>query len=492
MVRTGGRRVSLTVVGVLACSALSMALAVSEGRAELRPIAVLGQTEKFDLCAPGAVIEPPLGVGTFSFCAKQLGSNNTSYGYTAEFGNSAASQNTAVGTYALTEVGVKPYTGVGPCLGGFPLLGLGCGQSMNTAVGTFALQLAGRAGASENNIALGNTAGKKLETGYSNILIGSEGSTNESETTRIGTEGEQTRAFVAGVFTSEISGCFVQVTSEGQLGCNANAAVEGKEGKAGPRGATGATGPTGATGSTGADGKPGAIGMTGATGATGPTGANGATGSTGATGSDGTAGAVGATGPTGPTGEGEPGATGPAGQTGARGVTGAAGANGATGPTGSPGATGATGPQGSEGKQGPAGDAAVAIFASFQGVASGNCLNYTELMGPGSGSCPTLKTLGFSSSPALAGMPANGGKVSNLYAETSAAPSGSEKATVSVIDNTSGSTLLSCTVEASSKGICTNTATATVAAAAGHRLEVQVTGTSSRCSGKEWQVRFRY
>jgi hypothetical protein len=89
-------------------------------------------------------------------------------------------------------------------------------------------------------------------------------------------------------------------------------------------------------------------------------------------------------------------------------------------------ATGATGPDGKEGKTDPTGpggigssNAAVATFASFQNVPNGNCLNYTMLAGQGNGSCPKRKTR-FSSSSLLAGMPDNGGQVSNLYAETNA------------------------------------------------------------------------
>jgi hypothetical protein len=213
----------------------------------------------------------------------------------------------------------------------------------------------------------------------------------------------------------------------------------------------------------------------------------------------------GATGPTGPTGpEGPTGPTGPSGPTGPQGVTGATGVQGPTGPTGPAGptgpqgvagATGPTGPTGPQGATGPAGNAAVALFASSQSVPNGNCLNYTMLAGQGNGSCPG-KTPGFSLSPLLAGMPENGGHVSNLYAETNASVSGTDTATVTVIDNTSGAVLLSCTVTSTSKGVCSNAATAATAAAPGDRLEVQVTNTSPRrswsCNNKQWSVRFRY
>jgi hypothetical protein len=219
----------------------------------------------------------------------------------------------------------------------------------------------------------------------------------------------------------------------------------------------------------------------GATGPTGPTGPEGPTGPTGASGATGAQGVTGATGVQGP--------TGPTGPEGAKGTTGA------TGPTGKEGAKGTTGATGPQGATGPAGSAAVATFASAQGVANGNCLNYTMVAGPGNGYCPA-KTTGFSFSPLLAGMPDNGGQVSNLYAETNATVSSGDTATVTVIDNTSGAALLSCIVTSTSKGVCSNAATATTAAGPGDRLEVQVTNTSPKkiwsCNNKEWSVRFRY
>jgi hypothetical protein len=74
----------------------------------------------------------------------------------------------------------------------------------------------------------------------------------DNETIRIGSEGFETRAFMAGIHSTPISGCTVQVTEAGQLGCNPAAG-----GATGPTGATGATGETGATGATGATGPAG-------------------------------------------------------------------------------------------------------------------------------------------------------------------------------------------------------------------------------------------
>jgi len=290
-------------------------------------------------------------------------------------------------------------------------------------------------------VALGFEAGANLTTGSHNIDIGNNGESGDEETTRVGTEGLNAKAFVAGIWSQSLTGtvCLVDVNAQGQLGCSGSATgPEGKEGKEGPQGATGNTGPTGNEGKEGKEGRS----VTGATGATGASGKEGA--------------------------------------------------QGATGPTGATGVTGRTGITGSAGATGPAGNAAVATFASFQNVPNGNCLNYTVLAGQGNGSCPT-KTSGFSSSALLAGVPANGGNVSNLYAETNGTFHGEAHATVAVIDNTTGVTLLACPVSSTSDGSCSNTS-GSAPAAPGDRIEVQITTTarSSIFANNEWQVRFRY
>jgi hypothetical protein len=124
-------------------------------------------------------------------------------------------------------------------------------------------------------------------------------------------------------------------------------------------------------------------------------------------------------------------------------------------------------------------------------VPSGYCLNYTELAGQGNGYCPA-KTSGYSPSDLLAGpTPASGATVTNLYADTNTTLSGTETATVAVIDNTTGATLLSCTVTAG-RSSCSN-AKESGSAAPGENVEVKVTAPGSRCNNKaSWRVRFRY
>ncbi len=171
--------------------------------------------------------------------------------------------------------------------------------------------------------------------------------------------------------------------------------------------------------------------------------------------------------------------------TGSTGPTGQEGADGATGVTGATGATGSTG------ATGQAGNAAIATFASFQGVSSGSCLAYTELGGQGTGPCPP-KTTGFSYGNLLSGgMPAGGATVTDLYAETSGSLGGSSSALVAVIDNTTGATLLSCTVNSTNRSSCSNSS-GSGTAATGDKIEVEVTTTGSSARNKQWQVKFRY
>jgi hypothetical protein len=124
-------------------------------------------------------------------------------------------------------------------------------------------------------------------------------------------------------------------------------------------------------------------------------------------------------------------------------------------------------------------------------VPNGYCLNYTELEGKGQGPCPA-NTSSYSGSELLAGpAPAAGETITNLYATTSATLGSKESVLVSVIDNSSGTTLLSCTVTSASKGACSN-ASGSGTAAPGDYVEVKLTGIGSRWYFGQWRVTFRY
>ena len=84
----------------------------------------------------------------------------------------------------------------------------------NTATGNFAL--ANNSGS--NNIALGADAGSHLHTGDNNIDIGNQGVRDESNTIRFGTQGTQTKTFIAGISDAAIGGMEVRVNQNGRLG----------------------------------------------------------------------------------------------------------------------------------------------------------------------------------------------------------------------------------------------------------------------------------
>ena len=87
--------------------------------------------------------------------------------------------------------------------------------------------------------------------------------------------------------------------------------------------------------------------------------------------------------------------------------------------------------------------------------------------------------------------PVGGERVTSLYATTSASLGSKESALVSVIDNTTGVTLLSCTVTSASKGACSN-ASESGTAAPGDYIEVKLTGIGSRWCPGQWRVMFRF
>jgi hypothetical protein len=62
---------------------------------------------------------------------------------------------------------------------------------------------------------------------------------------------------------------------------------------------------------------------------------------------------------------------------------------------------------------------------------------------------------------------------------------------VAVIDNTTGATLLTCTLTSSSPKSCSN-ASGGGAVAAGDNIEVKITASGTSGTGKMWRVTFRF
>jgi hypothetical protein len=149
--------------------------------------------------------------GRGALALNTTGGFNTADGHNALFSNSEGIQNTATGSFAL----VFNTTGNNNTADGYVALANNTTGNFNTASGYFAL-LNNTTG--NENIALGNFAGSNLTTGDNNIDIGNEGVADEAGTIRIGTQGTQTKTFIAGISGAGVSGVAVKVNAAGQLG----------------------------------------------------------------------------------------------------------------------------------------------------------------------------------------------------------------------------------------------------------------------------------
>ena len=150
--------------------------------------------------------------GDAALTHNSAGNQNTCAGFQALWGNTTGSFNTANGSKAL---GVNT-TGTENTGAGYSALIDNTTGSFNTADGSNALSFNTTG---SGNIAVGNQAGSNLTTGDNNIDVGNEGIADESNTIRIGTQGTQTAAFIAGINGATASGgTAVFVDTNGQLG----------------------------------------------------------------------------------------------------------------------------------------------------------------------------------------------------------------------------------------------------------------------------------
>jgi hypothetical protein len=148
-------------------------------------------------------------VGAFALEFNGAGGGNTAVGYEALNNNTSGGDNTAVGQQAL-------YNNSGGLFNvaiGQGALQANVSGSSNTAIGESALMSATGGG----NIAIGEKAGDGLGAGNNNIYIASNGASSESGMIRIG-GGAQTATFISGIYTTQVTGSAVYVTSSGQLG----------------------------------------------------------------------------------------------------------------------------------------------------------------------------------------------------------------------------------------------------------------------------------
>jgi hypothetical protein len=140
-------------------------------------------------------------------------SYNTALGYSALGNDTTGGYNVGSGAYSLYNSATGT---LNTASGAFSLYVITSG-SYNTAFGGSALQ---ELATGHSNLALGIDAGISYNGAESNnIVLANNGVTGESNVTRIGANGVQTKAFVAGIFgATSSSGVAVFVNSAGQLG----------------------------------------------------------------------------------------------------------------------------------------------------------------------------------------------------------------------------------------------------------------------------------
>jgi hypothetical protein len=148
--------------------------------------------------------------GANALAINSTGNDNTATGFDALVNNTMGGSNTATGLQALD----KNTTGGNNTATGENALFFNSTGFNNTAEGFQALLH----NTGSSNIAVGSNAGINLTTGSNNIDVGNAGVAGESATIRIGTQGTQTKAFIAGIHGVPVTGVAVKVTAGGQLG----------------------------------------------------------------------------------------------------------------------------------------------------------------------------------------------------------------------------------------------------------------------------------
>jgi polyhydroxyalkanoate synthesis regulator phasin len=167
-------------------------------------------------------------VGSVALYGNSTGSYNSATGSQALYTNTAGNYNTANGANALLANTSGSYA---TALGAYALRANTTGES-NTGFGAYALPANTTGGnnigigvqslyqnaTGSNNIAVGFQAAYNLINGSNTIEIGSAGAAGDKNLIRLGTQGTQTEAIIAGVYGSTVTGSAVYVTSAGKLG----------------------------------------------------------------------------------------------------------------------------------------------------------------------------------------------------------------------------------------------------------------------------------
>ena len=183
----------------------------------------------------GALASDPTGTdadsafGNDALYSSTTGEYNTAVGASALSANTNGDGNTAVGAYALysNDPEITGLGGYENTAAGENALRSNTTGTNNTAVGAYAL-LSNTTGG--NNIGIGEGGGVFLTTGSNNIDIGNGGvsGAGESNTIRIGVQGQQTATFFAGIYEEKVGKkhCTVLVDSDGKIGCGSSKAVD--------------------------------------------------------------------------------------------------------------------------------------------------------------------------------------------------------------------------------------------------------------------------
>jgi hypothetical protein len=156
------------------------------------------------------------GIGSAALWSNTDGIGNTAIGRDALSANRSGGYNTVGGSSAMSG----NVSGIANTANGASALISNVSGSSNTAIGFNAL---GYSETGIGNIALGANAGLNLSQGSNNIYLGALGSASfvESNTIYLGTQGTQTRTFIAGirgVATGAANAIPVVIDSNGQLG----------------------------------------------------------------------------------------------------------------------------------------------------------------------------------------------------------------------------------------------------------------------------------
>ncbi len=167
-------------------------------------------------------------VGSGALLRSTTGGSNTAIGRDALVYSTSGSYNTASGSTALNRNTTGDYnTG-----SGFQSLFFNTTGESNTAIGSSAMQsntigsnntvvginALGTNQGGSNNIAIGANAGYYIRGSRYNIDIGNVGNATDVGLIRIGTSGQQTAAYIAGIGAAHITGSAVYISSTGQLG----------------------------------------------------------------------------------------------------------------------------------------------------------------------------------------------------------------------------------------------------------------------------------